>query len=148
MMVPSSVPEYNRNITAFDASDHLANAKLQADKRNFDDVLIVDADSHHYEGEDFAAIVEYIDDPVLKQIARGAMNYRGMSSLVPSAIGSQDMGGRIPRYPLRKLEKTTEKSIGRATELSLRWMDALSVDYACLFPTPMLALSLHPQVQM
>jgi uncharacterized protein len=147
-MIPSSTPEYNRTIATFDTTDHLQNAKMQADRRKFEDVLIVDADSHHYEGEDFGAIVEYIDDPVLKQIARGAMNYRGMSSLVPAAIGSQDMGGRIPRYPLRRLERTTDKTISRATELSLRWMDALSVDYACLFPTPMLTLGLHPQVEM
>ena len=28
------------------------------------------------------------------------------------------------------------------------WMDAMGVDYACLFPTPMLFLGLHPQVEV
>src|SRR5262249_44468305 len=28
------------------------------------------------------------------------------------------------------------------------WMDALSVDYSCLFPTGMLSIGLHPQKEM
>ena len=47
------------------------------------------------------------------------------------------MGGRITRYPLRSSEKT-EKGKMRDVQLGHRWMDAMSVDYSCLFPTLML----------
>jgi uncharacterized protein len=32
--------------------------------------------------------------------------------------------------------------------MTLRWMDAMGVDYACLFPTPMLFLGTHPQPEV
>ena len=146
MDIPSSAPEYNLKITEFDTTQHLKNARRQAEVRGLDDVLVVDADSHHYEAENFPQIVEYIEDPVMRQLARGAAKYKGMSTMVPAALGYQDMGGRVSRYIGRRHEKTGS-GMSRPTELSLRWMDALSVDYACLFPTPMLALGLHPQVE-
>jgi predicted TIM-barrel fold metal-dependent hydrolase len=57
------------------------------------------------------------------------------------------MGGRITRYPLRATEKTGREKT-RDVELGQRWMDAMSVDYSCLFPTMMLAIGLHPDPQM
>jgi hypothetical protein len=36
----------------------------------------------------------------------------------------------------------------RDVELGHRWMDALSDDYSCLFPTLMLAVGLHPDPEM
>jgi predicted TIM-barrel fold metal-dependent hydrolase len=58
------------------------------------------------------------------------------------------MGGRVTRYNSRRKEKIPAASHHRDVSYSLRWMDALSVDYACLFPTPMLFLGLHPQVDV
>jgi uncharacterized protein len=57
------------------------------------------------------------------------------------------MGGRVTRYPLRKLEqgKTGEH---RDVSLTRRWMDAMGVDISVIFPTPMLQLGLHPQVEV
>jgi predicted TIM-barrel fold metal-dependent hydrolase len=57
------------------------------------------------------------------------------------------MGGRITRYPLRSSEKTSSGK-PRDIELGQRWMDAMSVDYACLFPTMLLAVGLHPSTEM
>jgi hypothetical protein len=57
------------------------------------------------------------------------------------------MGGRITRYQLRASEKTAAGKI-RDVELGQRWMDAMSVDYACLFPTLLLGIGLHPSVEM
>ena len=36
----------------------------------------------------------------------------------------------------------------RDVQLGQRWMDAMSVDYSCLFPTGMLNIGLHPQKEM
>jgi predicted TIM-barrel fold metal-dependent hydrolase len=71
--------------------------------------------------------------------SRGAVMVQG--------IGYQDMGGRVTRYPLRSSEKTEKGSL-RDIQLGQRWMDAMSVDYSCLFPTGMLSIGLHPQKEM
>jgi predicted TIM-barrel fold metal-dependent hydrolase len=57
------------------------------------------------------------------------------------------MGGRVTRYPLRRSEKT-EPGKFRDVQLGERWMDAMSVDYSCLFPTGMLNIGMHPQKEM
>jgi predicted TIM-barrel fold metal-dependent hydrolase len=125
----------------------LAHARKQALKRKFDDMLIVDVDAHHYENECMDDILPYVENEVIRQLAV-AGRAKGRGSLVPSgAIGFQDMGGRITRYPLRSSEKT-EKGKMRDVQLGHRWMDAMSVDYSCLFPTLMLSIGLHPDPDM
>ncbi len=125
----------------------LAHAKKQAQQRKFDDILIVDVDAHHYENECMDDILPYIENDVIRQLAV-AGRAKGRGSLVPNmAVGFQDMGGRITRYPLRSSEKT-EKGKMRDVQLGHRWMDAMSVDYSCLFPTLMLAIGLHPDSEM
>jgi predicted TIM-barrel fold metal-dependent hydrolase len=51
------------------------------------------------------------------------------------------------REPLRKLEQTEAKP-HRDVTLTRRWMDSMGVDIAVLFPTPMLHLGLHPQIEV
>jgi predicted TIM-barrel fold metal-dependent hydrolase len=48
---------------------------------------------------------------------------------------------------MRSSEKTDEGKI-RDVQLGHRWMDAMGVDYSCLFPTGMLNIGLHPQKEM
>jgi predicted TIM-barrel fold metal-dependent hydrolase len=125
----------------------LAHARKQAQQRKLDDILIVDVDAHHYENECMDDILPFIENDVIRQLAV-AGRAKGRGSLVPSgAIGFQDMGGRITRYPLRSSEKT-EKGKMRDVQLGHRWMDAMSVDYSCLFPTLMLSIGLHPDSEM
>jgi len=71
---------------------------------------------------------------------------KGRQALMPTQVSFQDMGGRITRYPLRASEKTSGKL--RDVDLGQRWMDAMSVDYACLFPTLLLSIGLHPSTEM
>jgi predicted TIM-barrel fold metal-dependent hydrolase len=109
-------------------------------------MMIVDIDSHHYENESFPEVLRYMENEVLRQLAM-AQRAKGRGTLVPQQIGFQDMGGRITRYPMRSTEKT-EPEAHRDVALTHRWMDAMSVDYACLFPTGMLNVGLHPQKEM
>lgn len=140
--------ERSMPIDGFDTTKHLAHAAKQARERGFDRFPIIDVDSHHYETEAFHQILAYLDDPVLKQLALSAGKSRhGAFGMMPGNLGYQDMGGRVQRYPLRQLEKTSE-STHRDITLTKRWMDALAVDIAILFPTPMLNLGLHPQVEI
>ena len=125
---------------------NLSHARSQAVQRKLDDMLIVDVDLHHYESEHYGEFLQFMEDPVLRHLTAGGGG-RPRHSVVPSQIGYQDMGGRLTRYPLRRREKTVDGRV-RDVEIGLRWMDAMSVDYACLFPTSMLNVGLHPQTEM
>jgi predicted TIM-barrel fold metal-dependent hydrolase len=121
----------------------LSHARREANRRNLDDVLIVDVDAHHYENEHMGEILPFMENDVLRQLT---MQGRTRNNLLPQVIGYQDMGGRVTRYPLRPSEKTDHKV--RDVQLGHRWMDAMSVDYSCLFPTGMLSIGSHPQKEM
>jgi predicted TIM-barrel fold metal-dependent hydrolase len=124
----------------------LRHARKQAVQRNLDDMLIVDVDAHHYESENYSEFLEYMENDVLKQLTLSG-RAKNRQALVPSGVGYQDMGGRVTRYPMRGSEKT-EAGVLRDVQLGHRWMDAMSVDYSCLFPTGMLNIGLHPQKEM
>jgi predicted TIM-barrel fold metal-dependent hydrolase len=130
----------------FDTRDALHNAMRQAEARNLASMLIVDVDAHHYETESWADIVDYLEDPVMQHLARsggvGRLSGSG-SPLLPPQIGNQDIAGRITRYPYRHLE-TVEPGEQRDTVLVKRAMKMIGIDYQILFPTPMLALGMHP----
>jgi hypothetical protein len=135
-------------VEEFDTSKLLAHAAKQAVEREYNKFPIVDVDSHHYESESLGEILEYMDDPIVQQLAMSA-NQTGMrqTGVFKGDVGYQDMGGRVMRYALRKIEKT-EGPQHRDVTLSKRWMDAMGVDVAVMFPTPMLTLGLHPQIEV
>jgi len=136
-------------VEEFDTSKLLAHAAKQAAERNYKNFPIVDVDSHHYETEAIDEILEYMDDPVIQQLARSARQAtaKGNGALSFGGVGYQDMGGRVMRYSIRGLEKTPEDR-HRDIHLAKRWMDAIGIDVAVMFPTPMLQLGLHPQVEV
>src|SRR5215204_3577673 len=137
----------NLRFDEFSVEKHLEHAAQQARARNYQDFLIVDVDSHHYENESHKEVFEYIDSPVIRRSALDSMARAGRSAMLNTQVGYQDLDGRITRAQLRKLEKTSGET-HRDIITTKRWMDAIGVDYACLFPTPMLFLGLHPQVEI
>ena len=86
----------------------LAHARKQAVQRKFDDILIADVDSHHYENECYDEFLPFIENEVLRQLVL-AGRAKGRQTLMPSQVSFQDMGGRVTRYPLRSSEKTAER---------------------------------------
>ena len=110
-------------------------------------MLIVDVDAHHYENENFHEFIPYMENDVLRQLAMQSVA-KSRGGIMPTNVGYQDMGGRVTRYPMRGSEKTEEKGHLRDVQLGHRWMDAMSVDYSCLFPTGMLNIGMHPQKEM
>ena len=127
----------------------LAHARKQAVQRKLDDVLIVDVDAHHYENEHYNDILPYMENDVFRQWTMGGRGMTDRGAVVPTNAGFiQDMGGRVTRYPLRRSEKTQQDGKHRDVQLGERWMDAMSVDYSCLFPTGMLNIGMHPQKEM
>ncbi len=144
------IADRGRRVTVeeLNTSKLLAHAAEQAKQRKLEDVLIVDVDAHHYENEHMSEILPFMENEVLKQLALSARAKGGRGNATgTSSVGYQDMGGRVTRYPLRSSEKTDDKT-HRDIQLGQRWMDALSVDYSCMFPTGMLSIGLHPQKEM
>ena len=129
----------------YDTRVALAHAAEQAVERHYEDFLIVDVDSHHYENESFSEIAEYISDPVMRDHAL----FQGLARpSIGTGFGSyQELGGRIIRYRGRRREKVPPKP-HRDITLVRRWMDAIGTDIACLFPTPLLNLSLSPNIAL
>jgi predicted TIM-barrel fold metal-dependent hydrolase len=147
IMLPTSDIE-GMAVAEFDTRTLLKHAAEQARARHYEKYFIVDVDSHHYESSAMREIVKYIDEPAIRHMAAAAAVGGAKGGVVlPSAIGYQDMNGRVTRYPLRNSEKTPPDE-ERDVELTRRWMDAMGIDVALLFPTPMLQLSFHPLVEM
>ena len=146
-----------REITTYtDSRDVLAKARKQADERNFDDVFIVDIDSHHTETESWREIIAYIDDPVVRENAREMVFHR--SGTPPYGLNGdlamryQDVGGRIPHQAARgeHVDESEIKAAGGHRDLVLakRAYEAMGIDVQVVFPTPMLFLGMHPQFDM
>jgi uncharacterized protein len=143
MNVMSSVIEDPAH-AQFDTRTLLAHASQQADDRNYEDFMIVDVDAHHYETGSYKEIFDYIDDPVMRDQFKYS---RGATLQTRSTGGYQEMAGRITRYQHRASEQASgapHRDIG----LTRKWMDAMGVDVACVFPTPMLGLGLNPVVEV
>jgi len=147
MRLPSSSEIHDLSVAEFDTTTLLAHASAQARKRKYNEFMIVDIDSHHYESDHVRDIYPYIDDPVVRQTAQSFAQTMGLP-MFPQRGNEQDMGGRITRAPLRRFEKSPAKGAAHDSALALRWMDAMGVDYTCLFPTPMLSFGLHPQFRV
>jgi uncharacterized protein len=136
------------SVDEFDTRIALSHAAKQARERGYQNFPIIDVDSHHFETESLPEILAYIEDPVIRQLLEASTiaGYRGVGAL-PAGLGYQDYGGRIMREQLRRLERTEPKP-HRDVALTRRWMDSMGVDIAVMFPTPMLHLGLHPQVEV
>ena len=144
------IADRGRRVTVeeLNTSRLLAHARKQAVQRKYDDMLIVDVDAHHYESENYREFLPYMENDVLKQLAMQGIAKGSRGALTVQNVGYQDMGGRVTRYPLRGSEKTEGAAHLRDVALGHRWMDAMSVDYSCLFPTGMLNIGMHPQKEM
>ncbi|MGB7175697.1 MAG: hypothetical protein WBD33_02485, partial [Xanthobacteraceae bacterium] len=64
------IADRGRRVTVdeLNTSRLLAHARKQAHARNLEDVLIVDVDAHHYEGENYDEFLPYMENDVLRQL--------------------------------------------------------------------------------
>jgi hypothetical protein len=133
----------------FDTREYLRNAARQAAERKYAEFTIVDVDAHHFETESWRDIVAYIDDEVLRHYALSVSVARLAPhlALLPVQFGNQDLSGRIRHYALRGNEQAVE---GEHRDLTIirRTLHAMGIDYQILFPTPMLALGMHPNPEV
>jgi predicted TIM-barrel fold metal-dependent hydrolase len=129
----------------FDTRTLLMHAREQAAQRRYEDFFIADIDGHHFETLSFAEIVEFIEDPVMREQAK-YQGFGGGGITSPSG-GYQELVGRITRRDGRRPEKI-DPGQQRDRTLTRRWMDAIGIDQLCLFPTPMLGLGLTPRPEV
>ena len=134
-----------------DTREILARARRQADQRKFDDLFIVDMDSHHTESESWADIIGYLDDEVIRSQALDFIKNRtgtppyGLNGDL--ALRYQDCGGRIPHQAARR-ETAEQNGLHRDVVLARRAYESMSIDRQIVFPTPLLFLGMHPQFDM
>src|SRR5262249_61116481 len=95
----------NLRFDEYSVEKHLEHAAEQARRRNYQDFLIVDVDSHHYENESHKEIFEYIENPVIRRSAVDSMARGGRAAMLNSQVGYQDLDGRLTRAALPRLEK-------------------------------------------
>ena len=133
------------SVEEVDTRTLLAHASQQAAQRRYHDFFIADIDAHHYETQSFAEICDYIEDPVMRQQAK-YQGY-GFNGLTSAAGGYQNLAGRVGRGSRDKMEKAPPTP-HRDITLTKRWMDAIGIDVACMFPTPMLTLGLTPRPEV
>jgi predicted TIM-barrel fold metal-dependent hydrolase len=133
----------------FDTRTYLRNASRQAEERNYAAFTIVDVDAHHYETESWNEIVDYLDDAVLRHYAQSLSVARlaPHTALLPVQFGNQDVSGRIRHYSLRGSEHAAAGE-HRDVTIVKRVMESIGIDFQILFPTPMLALGMHPNPEI
>lgn len=132
-----------------DSREILAHARQQADRRGFDDVFIVDIDSHVDDGGNWPEVMDYIDDPVVREAASsfGDGSKRGAFINGTPGLQWQNVWGRIPHGQGLK-EPTEGGDAPRAIELARRCMEQMSLDYQVIFPNALLFLGMHPVPEM
>src|SRR6266571_3560085 len=145
-MLPAQVID-----TSTDSREILRHAKIAARRRKLQDVFVVDVDAHHVETVSWNEVVQYIDDPVIRDQA--IYFHRDRVGAPPYGLNGdlglryQSVGGRIPHQDGLR-EKISETDVHRDVVLTRRAMDSLGIDYMVVFPTPMLFLGMHPQPEM
>ena len=100
----------------FSAYKHLEHATQQARARNYQDFLIVDVDSHHYENESYKEVFEYIDSPVMRRAALESTKRGGRSSMLNSQV---TVGQKIGSVTVRSLFSNSTIDAPRIDELLL-----------------------------
>jgi uncharacterized protein len=130
--------------------DLLAAAERESVKRGLFDIPIMDCDSHHYESSAYREIAPYIRSPSVRRPFERYTLRVLQNSLIPANLGDRNLAGRIRReykdeQDVRLLDHDAGHPVARELLHSMRKM---AIDYSILFPTPMLVLGTHPQVEV
>lgn len=141
-------PSYDRSARE---SEMLAHARQEADQLGLDDYFIADVDSHREPDLAWGEVLEYIENPVMRENSRHDLAALGVKLYVPYAVpgGSgysfQAMHGRVPHQEFSFVSGSD--SVAHDVESCRRVMDAMSIDVQVVFPTTLLALGLSPVAQ-
>ncbi len=143
---PPRIAELPKIDTTTDTRDILAHAAKEARQDNY---FIVDVDAHVTETAFWPDVIDRMESDVYKQMARAFKGRGPAPGLLNSTPGMlyQDVFGRIP-HQQRLGEAVPGGRTHAQVTLVQRAMDSMGIDYMVVFPTPMLVLGMHPQVEM
>ena len=137
-------------MSAHRGQEFLAHAEVEARRRGLHDVTIVDCDCHHYETQALPEIARYIDTPAIRRAFERYSPVALGRTMMPGTPGDRNVAGRIwgaefdRTIPPEELDGDVHPVVA-----TLRYtMRRMAIDYAVLFPTPMLVLGTHPQVDV
>lgn len=122
----------------------LANAGKQARQRGLYDFPIVDVDAHYHEVNSWKEIIQYVD---VRSLRLAIQRTPLLEQILPGTLGIRGHDVKVMRDPFRGLKEVDDD----APDLIQHYRMAnreLGVDYAIVFPTAMLLLGVHPQVEM
>lgn len=130
--------------------EFLAHAEVEAQRRGLQDVTVFDCDCHHYETQSLREIAKYIDKPAIRRTFERYSPVAIARQMMPGTAGDRNVAGRIwgaefdPTIPAEALDQDVHPVVAK-----LRYtMRKMAIDYAVVFPTPMLVLGTHPQVDV
>ncbi len=139
-----------REITSeTDTRDQLRLEQAHRIRRGYDDLFIVDLDAHHFETESWNDLVDFIEDPILRQTALSYKRHPD-SKLGPVLLHtnggqlSQSAAGRIPHSSLSPGEAVDDLTVHRDVVPLRRSMDAMGIARMVIFPNALLQLGTHP----
>ena len=118
--------------------DLLRRAKEDAESRGLNDVLIVDADFHQTEGQDWKEILSYVDNDVISHLLRTSGAGKPWFPGSPTSSGIQEMSGRI--RPTSAFNAERREKPHPATHAITEAAEMMSIDYVLLFPQQLLGL--------
>ncbi len=129
-----------------DTREILAHAAKEA---RAEDYFIVDVDAHVTETAFWSEVVDRMDSDVYRQMARAFKDRGAAPGLLNATPGflHQDVFGRIP-HQQRLAEAVPGGRTHAQVTLVQRAIDSMGIDYMVVFPTPMLVLGMHPQIEM
>src|SRR3984885_6832991 len=129
-----------------DTREILAHATKEA---RAEDYFIVDVDAHVTETAFWSEVVDRMESDVYRQMARAFKdrgNAPGLLNVTPGML-YQDVFGRIPHQAWLGEAVPGGRTHAQVT-LVQRAMDSMGIHYMVVFPTPMLVLGMHPQIEM
>ncbi len=128
----------------------LANAAREALRHKLSDYFVVDCDAHHYEGLTLANLVPFVDHPTIRRrlesyLKRSATGRSG--NFLPTVIGNQEVAGRLRRYYTAP-EGAGDGGVPAEVARFRYAMRQMGADYALMYPTNMLHIGMHPEVEV
>ncbi|MEP7105540.1 MAG: amidohydrolase family protein [Chloroflexota bacterium] len=126
----------------------LDNARREAERRGLFDIPVVDCDCHVYETTAMAEIAAYVQNPAVRRPFERYSQFMLAHAFLPGNLGDRMVAGRIKTDLDQVLPRGEFDGMHPIAAGLLNSMNEMAIDYSILFPTPMLTLGTHPQLEV
>ena len=126
----------------------LANARKEVARRGLDAIPVVDCDCHVYETTAMPEIAAYVQNPAVRRPFERYTQSMLMHAFLPGNLGDRMVAGRIKTDLDQVLPAGEFEGMHTIAAGLLNSMNQMAIDYSILFPTPMLTLGTHPQLEV